>query len=147
MHSRPACLTEVFLPPAPLLERHQRLHQHLGTSQYTYGAIYAPLDILPSSAAAGVVGEPDLRLSILLLLEDDFQWRLGGRSEQAHSPPWSWSSEDLCGRPSPYYARDLLRLSSPTASSPNLHCSYLAALFTRAPPTQDIDALDRLGIC
>lgn len=146
MHTRPACLTEVFQPPAPILERHQRLHRHLPTSSYAYGSIYSPLDIVPSFAVAGKDGEPDLKLSVLLLLEDDLQWRFGGQSEHAHSPPWSWTSEELCGRPSPYYARDLNHLSTLKATSPSPHhCSYLTALSTRPPPTHHIDALSCPG--
>lgn len=128
MQTRPVCLTGVFISPASLLERHERLHKHLPSSPYTYGAIYSPIDSAPSPTQHEVIGEPSLHLSGLLLLEDDLQWRLGGDSERANSPPWTWASEELCGHPRPYYARDLSLVSSLTVAGPRPHCWYPAAL-------------------
>ncbi|GAB7328930.1 hypothetical protein MBLNU13_g00789t1 [Cladosporium sp. NU13] len=72
----------------------------------------------------------------ILLLRGDFKWRFGGELEKSTSPPWSWMSEELCGKPYPYIARDFnipasytirLNLSSPVAFD-SLRTTQLRAL-------------------
>lgn len=127
------CVTEVTVHPSlPVHELFQRLQQHLPTSPYTQGAIYLPVRDGPES--------PDQRESRaifitksaapppppapILLLRGDFKWRFGGELEQSSSPPWSWMSEELCGKPYPYIARDFNSLDSTVSSTSTLCCPY-----------------------
>ncbi|KAM0721531.1 hypothetical protein Q7P37_002456 [Cladosporium fusiforme] len=125
------CTTEVLLPNLPLTDRHARLHRYLPSSPYSHGAIYTPLRDDPESPLSRRSGpQTTNRLpSAILLLRGEFKWRFGGRVEQESSPPWTWRSEELCGKPYPYYARDLHCLDS--AARPKLHPHYSAAYMVR----------------
>lgn len=105
------CVTEVTLHPSlPVPELYQRLHQHFPSSPYIQGAIYLPVrDATESPSRAVLITKSALPPSPpapILLLRGDFKWRFGGELEQSTSPPWSWMSEELCGKPYPYVARD-----------------------------------------
>ena len=126
------CVTEVTLHPSlPVHEIYQRLHQHLPSSPYTQGAIYLPVRDSPEapnqqeSRAVLITksGLPPPPASILLL-RGDFKWRFGGDLEQSTSPPWSWMSEELCGKPYPYIARDFNSLHSMVGSTSTPRCPY-----------------------
>ena len=126
------CMTEVTLHPSlPPHDIHHRLHRLLPSSPYTHGAIYVPIrDVLES------LGQQNSRSTLvlkpaeppppapILLLRGEFKWRLGGEIEQSSSPPWSWMSEELCGKPYPYIARDLNSLSSTVDSTSTSRCPY-----------------------
>lgn len=125
------CVTEVTLHPSlPVHELYQRLHQHLPSSPYTQGAIYLPVRDGPESpnqqesrvvliTKAAVPPPPP---APILLLRGDFKWRFGGKLEQSTSPPWSWMSEELCGKPYPYIARDFNGLHPRVGSTPTPRC-------------------------
>lgn len=124
VREREHCLTEVLLPCIPLPERHQRLHRHLPSSPYSYGAIYTPVEDIAehrprNEISTAVATKSSSVPSAILLLKGHFPFRFGGQLERAFSPPLSWTNEELCGNPFPYYARDLRRLSS--VARPWLH--------------------------
>lgn len=134
MVARDEMVTEVLLSPAlPQIERHQRLHQHLAASPYSQGAIYVPAgDTLESPAAedcaqAIVAGTPASPAGAVLMLRGKGRWRLGGRMAAVWSPPWSWKSEELCGYPFPYCARDLSCLASVQSPAHDAPCAYHAS--------------------
>lgn len=110
------CLTEVLLPALPFVDRHTRLHRYLPPSPYTHGAIYisvdAPVKVQDPSDRVTDGNHTYTASSNILLLAGEFNFRFGGRQEQHASPPWSWTHEELCGKPHPYYARDLHRFDS-----------------------------------
>jgi hypothetical protein len=127
------CVTEVTLHPSlPVHELYQRLHQHFPSNPYTQGAIYVPLRDATESpyqqkshlllAIKSAVPPPPP--APILLLKGDFQWRFGGELEQSSSPPWSWMSEDLCGKPYPHIARDFNSLDSMAGSTSTPSCPY-----------------------
>lgn len=112
------CITEVLIATVPPADRLARLHRHLPSSPYFYGAVYAPakLDAESSSRSSATdthssngLMQTSTASSPILLLRAEFKWHFGGGLEQVSSPPWSWRSEQLCGSPHPYYARDMTR--------------------------------------
>lgn len=126
MNAHSDCVTEVTLHPSlSVNELYQRLHRHLPSSPYTQGAIYVPVrehesrPVLTTETA--VTPTPP---TPILLLRGDFKWRFGGELEQSTSPPWSWMSEELCGKPYPYIARDFNSLNSMVGSTSTPCCPY-----------------------
>lgn len=129
--SASTCVTEVRLSSATPAAGLERLHLYLRSSHYSYGAVYTSISTRESSPAP--VSEPssanetlqsELNFSnTLLLLKAEFPWRLGSAEEQAVSPPWIWTSENLCG-PLPYQARDLERVLIEGWSSLTPQCGY-----------------------
>jgi hypothetical protein len=136
------CVTEVtFHFSLPVDELYQRLHQHLPSSPYTQGAIYVPVRDFPESPCqqgsravlpTNTAATPTPPAPILLL-RGKFKWRFGGELEQSISPPWSWMSEELCGKPYPYIARDFNSLHSMVGSTSTPRCPYIihSKLFPR----------------
>jgi len=131
MGSDSSCVTEVRLSPATPAAGLERLHLYLPSSHYSYGAvytsIYTPGSSLPPSPellSADETLQSELNFSnTLLLLKAGFPWRLGSAKEQAVSPPWIWTSENLCGPP-PYPSRDLERVSVEGWPSLISQCGY-----------------------
>lgn len=106
VREREHCLTEVLLPCIPLPERHQRLHRHLPSSPYSYGAIYTPVEDIAehrprNEISTAVATKSSSVPSAILLLKGHFPFRFGGQLERAFSPPLSWTNEELCGNRSP----------------------------------------------
>lgn len=142
VHEGEHCLTEVLLPCIPLMERHQRLHRHLPSSPYSYGAIYTPIEDIAElhprdetsiAVATKTISDP----SAILLLKGQFPFRFGGRLERVFSPPLSWTNEELCGKPFPYYARDLRYLDSAARPSLIPQCSSMAILTALPKPNEN----------
>lgn len=126
------CVTEVTLDPSVTVhELYQRLHQHLPASPYTHGAIYLSVRDATQSpyqqesqallTTTPAVPSPP---APILLLRGNFKWRFGGKLEHSTSPPWSWTSEELCGKPYPYIARDFNSLHSMVGSTSTPRCPY-----------------------
>lgn len=123
-------MTEVVLPPTlSLLDIHQRLHKNLPSSPYCQGAIYTPINeaseessCLQGTITTSASGSPP---STILVLKGDFKWRFGGEIEHNVSPPWTWTSEQLCGAPFPYCARDFDCLALADRPKPKTCCAYL----------------------
>lgn len=141
VHEGEHCLTEVLLPRIPLLERNQRLHRHLPSSPYNRGAIYTPIgDIAehrpPDETNIAVATKFSSAPSAILLLKGQFPFRFGGRLERVFSPPLSWTNEELCGKPLPYYARDLRYLDSTSRPSSIPECSSMAILTALSKPNE-----------
>ena len=143
MNAPSDCVTEVTLHSSlPVDELYQRLHQHLPTSPYTQGAIYSPIrDALQVPYQQGPSAVPNTNstepppTALILLLRGDFKWRFGGELEQSSSPPWSWMSEELCGKPYPYIVRDFNSVYSSmvdTTSTPR--CPYTTNHCSKAAP-------------
>lgn len=135
------CVTEVTLHPSlPVQELYKRLHQHLPSSPYNQGAIYLPVRDATESpyhqdSRAVLITKsalPPPPPAPILLLRGDFKWRFGGELEQSTSPPWSWMSEELCGNPYPYIARDFNSLHSIFGSNPAPRCSYTSITQSRS---------------
>lgn len=140
VHEGEQCLTEVLLPCIPFMERHQRLHLHLPTSPYSYGAIYTPIEDTAESRPrdetnTAVATVSSSVPSAVLLLKGQFPFRFGGQVERAFSPPLSWTHEELCGKPFPYYARDLRRFSS--VARPWLHPQRSSMVISTALPAKN----------
>jgi len=127
------CVTEVTLHPSlPVHELFQRLHHHLPSSPYIQGAIYLPIrdtqeSPYPQESRVVLITKsaiPPPPPAPILLLRGNFKWRFGGELEQSTSPPWSWMSEELFGKPYPYIARDFNSLHSMVGSTSTPCCPY-----------------------
>lgn len=125
------CVTEVVLANTiSVVNLHQRLHRHLPSSPYRHGAIYSSIvearkaSHLEGSQQASTAERDDHTPSTILLLRGAFKWRFGGEAEHNLSPPWSWTFEELCGKPFSYLARDLNCLTSMVRSTSMPCCSY-----------------------
>lgn len=144
------CVTEVVLAnPVSVVNLHQRLHQHLPSSPYRHGAIYS--SIVEARKASHLKGcqrtstaeRNDHTPSTILLLRGAFKWRFGGEAEHNLSPPWSWTFEELCGKPFPYLARDLNCLTSVIRSTSTPCRSYttIASVQSRCCGLRDTHCL------
>jgi hypothetical protein len=131
MGSASSCVTEVRLSSAMPAAALERLHLYLPSSHYSYGAVYTSISTpelspppSPELSSADETLRSELSFSnTLLLLKAEFPWRLGSAQEHAVSPPWIWTSENLCGPP-PYQTRDLERVLIQGWSSLIPQCEY-----------------------